>query len=91
MNTAPQLPPQRTSGAFFQFFATFVFCLSAFFAAAQPALQWDKTIGGTDYEELNALLPLPDGLLLGGSTKSNANFRLPKRQFLEHFSAQTRP
>lgn len=77
MNTAPLLLRQRTSGAFLQFIAPFVFCLPTFFAAAQPALQWDKTIGGTDYEELNALLPLPDGLLLGGSTKSNASFGHP--------------
>jgi gliding motility-associated-like protein len=38
---------------------------------AQLPLNWDVVLGGEDYEELTALEVLPDGILVGGSSKSN--------------------
>lgn len=60
----------------------FVFVCVLFFAfpsrsPAQPGILWDKTIGGTHYEELNALRVVADGILAGGSTRSNATFGNP--------------
>ncbi len=46
-------------------------------AEAQPLLNWDKTLGGESYEELNGQLVLPDGILVGGSTRSNIAFGNP--------------
>lgn len=70
MNTLP-LPCSRA-------FSAFLLIFSSIFLHAQPALRWDATIGWGDYEELNALLPMPDGsLVVGGSTKSNGDFGHP--------------
>ncbi len=43
---------------------------------AQP-LQWDLTYGGESYEELNAVLVVADGIVAGGSSKSNIAFGRP--------------
>lgn len=38
---------------------------------AQPIKEWDRTYGGTDYEELQEIKPLFDGnIIYGGSTQS---------------------
>ncbi|MCB9307415.1 MAG: gliding motility-associated C-terminal domain-containing protein [Lewinellaceae bacterium] len=43
---------------------------SAISLHAQPALQWDKTLGGDSWDELNGLLTLPDGIIAAGSSRS---------------------
>jgi hypothetical protein len=46
-------------------------CVAAFTSQAQaPQKQWDRTLGGSDYEALGGLTPTPDGgyLLAGWST-----------------------
>ena len=41
---------------------------------AQSAIQWDKTIGGDNFEDLRAIFETPDGgFIYGASTSSNAN------------------
>jgi len=37
---------------------------------AQPALTWDRTLGGNSWDELNGLLTLPDGIIAAGSSRS---------------------
>lgn len=37
---------------------------------AQPVLSWDKTLGGSSWDELNGLLTLPDGIIAAGSSRS---------------------
>lgn len=37
---------------------------------AQPALTWDRTLGGNSWDELNGLLALPDGIIAAGSSRS---------------------
>lgn len=44
---------------------------------AQPNIAWDKTLGGENYEELNGLLIVSDGIIIGGSTISNLTFGDP--------------
>ena len=46
-------------------------------AIGQPQLNWDKTLGGESYEELNGQLVLPDGILVGGTSRSNLTFGSP--------------
>ncbi len=46
-------------------------------AGAQPVLNWDFTFGGDSYEELNGLRVVPDGILVGGSSRSNGQFGIP--------------
>ena len=53
---------------------------------AQPALSWDKTIGGDSWDELNGLLTLPDGIIAAGSSRSGTadlswNFLIVKLDF----------
>ncbi len=43
----------------------------------QPLVNWDKTLGGESYEELNGQLILSDGILVGGSSRSNIAFGDP--------------
>jgi gliding motility-associated-like protein len=45
--------------------------------AAQPAVWWDRTLGGENYEELNGLLVVADGIVAAGSSKSNIAFGRP--------------
>ena len=45
--------------------------------SGQPLLNWDKTLGGDSYEELNGQLILSDGILIGGSSRSNQVFGNP--------------
>ncbi len=51
--------------------------LAAQGVGAQPALNWDFTFGGESYEELNGLRVVPDGILMGGSSRSNVQFGTP--------------
>ena len=44
---------------------------------AQYAIRWDKTTGGENYEELNGLLVVDDGVVVGGSSRSNLTFGDP--------------
>ena len=38
---------------------------------AQPTFLWDKTFGGTNWEELHSIKTLPDGnIIFGGNTQS---------------------
>ncbi len=46
-------------------------------ANGQPLINWDKTLGGESYEELNGQLVLSDGILVSGSTRSNIAFGNP--------------
>ena len=40
---------------------------------AQPIFQWDRTYGGTDYEELHHIQPLYDGsIIYAGATRSHS-------------------
>lgn len=43
----------------------------------QPALNWDTTIGGESYEELNGLCVSDDAIYAGGSSRSNLAFGNP--------------
>lgn len=74
MNGIPHRTTPKIAGVFFQFFVPLTFLFLAHFVAAQPVKKWDKTLGGSSYEELNALLTLSDGYIAGGSTFSNADF-----------------
>jgi len=48
-------------------------CTSALLAQA-PDLEWDHTIGGNIWEELNTMVPLDDGTyIIGGYTSSSMN------------------
>ncbi len=64
----------RICRSFLVFFAPLFLVFQTNFASAQPIKNWDKTLGGTSYEELNALLTLSDGIIAAGSTQSNASF-----------------
>lgn len=44
---------------------------------AQPDFVWDKTLGGENYEELQALQIVTDGIIVGGSSRSNLEFGDP--------------
>lgn len=44
---------------------------------AQYPVKWDRTIGGENYEELNGLRVLDDGVIIGGSSRSNLTFGDP--------------
>lgn len=47
----------------------FLFFILPQFGIGQPIILWDKTYGGTNYEELHATLPThDDGFILAGST-----------------------
>lgn len=53
---------------------------------AQPVLTWDRTIGGSSWDELNGLLTLPDGIIAAGSSRSGPgdfswNFFIVKLDF----------
>jgi gliding motility-associated-like protein len=37
---------------------------------SQPALNWDRTLGGASWDELNGLLAMPDGIIAAGSSRS---------------------
>lgn len=42
---------------------------------AQIEVQWDKTFGGSDYDNLSSAIPTPDsGYLLSGTSASNASY-----------------
>lgn len=47
---------------------------------AQLPIEWDKTLGGTRYEELNAIQIKADGIVLGGSSNSSFPFGWPNDQ-----------
>jgi gliding motility-associated-like protein len=49
-----------------------VACLMLFFGVGHAQLQtnWDKTYGAESWEQLNGLVSLPDGYMLGGCTQS---------------------
>lgn len=49
--------------------SVFVLLFSLFLNAQQPR-EFDRTLGGDDYEEQNAIVRLPDGFLLGGNSRS---------------------
>src|SRR5210317_2152362 len=50
-----------------------LFLLTTAAVLAQPDFQWDRTYGGTDYEELHSIRPLSNGdYILGGYTQSMA-------------------
>ncbi len=53
-------------------FLHFLLMISACPLAAQAVVDFDKTLGGDDWEEQNAILRLPDGYLLGGNSRSTA-------------------
>lgn len=60
----------------------FILLLAGFLAGlcgvcAQPAIAWDKTLGGEDYEELNALEVTTDGIIVAGSSRSNMSLGNP--------------
>lgn len=58
-------------------FALLLSVASRAVAWAQPVFSWDRIIGGESYEELNALEVLPDGIIVGGSTRSGIAFGNP--------------
>ena len=45
--------------------------------SAQPAFAWDRTIGWEQWEDLNALNVLPDGIVTAGSSSSVFTFQRP--------------
>ncbi|MFN4080011.1 MAG: gliding motility-associated C-terminal domain-containing protein [Saprospiraceae bacterium] len=47
---------------------------------AQLPIDWDRTIGGVSWEELNGLAQSPDGILLGGASRSGDQFGRPGDQ-----------
>lgn len=47
------------------------------FVSAQPAFAWDRTIGWEQWEDLNALNVLPDGIVTAGSSSSVFTFQRP--------------
>ncbi len=54
--------------------------------SAQPILAWDRTLGGSSWDELNGLLTLPDGIIAAGSSRSGPgngswNFLIVKLDF----------
>lgn len=51
-------------------------CLSGRLST-QPLIEWDRTIGGEHYEELNAICIASDGVCIGGSSKSNIAYGRP--------------
>lgn len=55
----------------------FVCCAAAASLVAQPDFIWDKTLGGENYEELSALQIVADGIIVGGSSRSNLAFGDP--------------
>lgn len=47
---------------------------SAIVLAQPPSIDWDKTLGGSSWEELHSLVPTPDGgVLVAGITQSPAD------------------
>jgi hypothetical protein len=52
-----------------------LFCATT--AQAQLDIKWDLSYGGTLYEETNAVIVLNDGIVVGGSSKSNQEFGDP--------------
>ena len=58
-------------------FALLLSVASRAVAWSQPAITWDRVLGGESYEELNALEILPDGIIVGGSTRSGIAFGDP--------------
>lgn len=73
MRTAP-----RPFGPFFRcLLLLFFVAWAAFEPLAQPVVAWDKTLGGEGYEELNGLLPVADGIMVAGSSRSNVAFGDP--------------
>ena len=56
--------------------------------SAQPLVNWDRTLGGELYEELNGQLVLSDGILVGGSSNSNLAFGDPNDASLNFFIAK---
>lgn len=53
---------------------------------AQPVLTWDKTLGGSSWDELNGLLTVQDGIIAAGSSRSGSsdlswNFLIVKLDF----------
>ncbi len=67
-----------------------VVCLLTGFgqANAQPLINWDRTLGGERYEELNGQLILSDGILVGGTSNSTAVFGNPSDLSLNFFIAK---
>ena len=59
-------PPLRAWPVF-----SFVLFFSLILNAQQPR-DFDRTLGGDDYEEQNAILRLPHGFLLGGNSRSSS-------------------
>ncbi|MEO6039791.1 MAG: gliding motility-associated C-terminal domain-containing protein [Saprospiraceae bacterium] len=55
---------------------------------AQPLINWDRTLGGERYEELNGQLILPDGILISGTSSSNMAFGDPNDFSLNFFIAK---
>jgi hypothetical protein len=55
-----------------------ILLLFSFVAAhAQLNIKWDLSYGGTLFEETNAIIVLDDGIVVGGSSKSNQEFGDP--------------
>jgi len=69
--------PSRCLFSWFKLLSIMLLAAYTGMAEAQPLLNWDKTLGGESYEELNGQLVLPDGILVGGSTRSNIAFGDP--------------
>ena len=51
-------------------FLPFIGLLCAFTAAGQPSIEWDRTYGGTNYEELQAMDYAGDGYIFAGHSTS---------------------
>jgi len=58
-------------------FASALLLAAAARPAAQPVLTWDKTIGGSSWDELNGLLTVSDGIIAAGSSRSGLAFGNP--------------
>lgn len=69
------LRPRGSAFTFLSAFALLFFLSSGSFVFAQaPAKLWDKTIGGSSWEdEVTALPTIDGGYILGGSSISNAS------------------
>jgi gliding motility-associated-like protein len=77
MNRVPHSRKRTMSGAMQFLITLFILTHITDFAGAQPVKNWDRSIGGAKYEELNALLLVPDGILAAGTMQSVDNTGIP--------------